>query len=777
MGGTRLAAPGVPGFAAVVLLALAPAPAWAQFGFSGEFKLSDSVQVREPRGAARTHLERIKVLLADEQWGEAVETLRQLMETEGDRLFALAPQHYVTVRDYCHLQIAQLPPPALELYRGRVDPLARQWYEQGVSEGDEELLARVVEQLFCSSWGDNALWKLGEMALERGDYGRARAYWERLSPLLRAPDGRPWSILRGVDLEKRWKDLEPLLTKRETPPKWLAYPDTEFPPADVRARLTLVSVLEGDRERAAVELELLRRLHPDATGKWAGREVNYVEELSRLLAASADWPAPPPARDWTTFAGSPDRATRLPPAERPAGPAWESPIELGEPLAVDAGLARNFGYGGRRVAEDAEGLLPYHPLVVGDLLLVNDESRIRAFNLHTGQPAWGQEDGVIFKDERPDFAGRRRGRGRLGVPRFTMTAADGKLFARLGEPITGWPAEPTRAAGEGYLVCLDLEAQGQLLWKITADDEPREPGVEGGEWAFEGSPVSDGGRVYVALRRSDVRPQAYVACYDAQTGRKLWRQFVCAAETPARGQIEEVTSNLLTLAEGTLYYNTNLGAVASLAVEDGRINWLSLYERADGGDLSRPATHFYRDLTPCVYYRGVVVAAPSDSEYITAFDAGTGARLWASRWPTDAVHLLGVSGDHLIASGERLWWLDVYSGNVVRRWPDGGKAGPGGYGRGVVAGGEIYWPTRKHIYVFDAAKAIQSQEPILLSAYHAEGGNVVAIKGYLVIAAADRLYGLGPKPRAQTQERHEVTGGVGDPHVARRARPIGEIED
>jgi outer membrane protein assembly factor BamB len=772
MGGKRLPASGVAGFAAVLLLALVPAPARAQFGYSSEFELSPLVQVREPEGAARTHLERIKVLLADEQWDEAVETLRQLMETEGDRLFALAPEHYITVRDYCHLQIAQLPPPALELYRDRVDPLAKQWYEQGAAERDEELLARVVDQLFCSSWGDNALWKLGEMALARGDFGRARAHWERLSPLLRAPDGRPWSVLRDFDIADRWKELEPLLAKRDSPPKWLAFPDTEFPLADVRARLALVSIFEGSRERAVVELELLRRLHPDAKGRWAGREVNYVEELERLLAASADWPASPPARDWTTFAGSPDRATRLPPAKRPAGPAWEKPIELGEPLVVDEGFGRNFGREGRRPAEDAEQLLPYHPLVVGNLLLVNDESRIRAFDLRTGKPAWGQEDGVIFKDDRPDFGARRRGRGRLGVPRFTMTAADGKLFARMGEPITSWPAEPTRAVQEGYLVCLDLEAQGQLLWKITAD-EPRDAK---GEWTFEGAPVSAGGRVYVALRRGDVRPQAYVACYDAQTGRELWRQFVCAAETPGRGQVEEITSNLLTLAEGTLYYNTNLGAVASLAADDGRIHWLSLYERADGGNLSRPAAHFYRDLTPCVYYRGVVVAAPSDSEYITAFDAGSGARLWASRWPTDAVHLLGVSGGHLIASGNRLWWLDVYSGNVVRRWPENDKAGPGGYGRGVLAGGEIYWPTRDRVYVFDAEKAVPSQEPIPLNVYHADGGNLLAIKGYFLIAASDRLYGLGPNPRSKQQEPHEVTGGVGaHRRVARRA--VGEIAD
>ena len=63
------------------------------------------------------------------------------------------------------------------------------------------------------------------------------------------------------------------------------------------------------------------------------------------------------------------------------------------------------------------------------------------------------------------------------------------------------------------------------------------------------------------MRKSDVRPQAHVACFDAETGRRRWRTMICAAETPGGGQTDEITHNLLTLEQGTLYYNTNLGAV------------------------------------------------------------------------------------------------------------------------------------------------------------------------------------------------------------------------
>ena len=76
----------------------------------------------------------------------------------------------------------------------------------------------------------------------------------------------------------------------------------------------------------------------------------------------------------------------------------------------------------------------------------------------------------------------------------------------------------------GYLVCLDLAAEGRLVWRLpdksSADDQKW---AQDEKWSFEGSPLVAGGDVYVAMRKSDVRPQAYVACFDVETGRRRWR--------------------------------------------------------------------------------------------------------------------------------------------------------------------------------------------------------------------------------------------------------------
>jgi len=316
-----------------------------------------------------------------------------------------------------------------------------------------------------------------------------------------------------------------------------------------------------------------------------------------------------------------------------------------------------------------------------------------------------------------------------------MTVFGGKLYARLGDCRTNCPRERRPSGGSSYLVCIDLEAQGRLMWKIA----PEEAG-----WAFEGSPLVDAKGVYVAMRRSDIRPGAYVGCFDVQTGERRWRRFVCSAETPSRGTLCEITHNLLSLRRDTLFYNTNLGAVAALATQDGAIRWLTLYPRARHGSLSRPAAFRSRDLTPCVVHGGTVVVAPSDSPRIFGLDAATGQILWQTGTQVeDVVHLLGVADDRLIASGERLYWISLRledAGRIQHAWPDG-PARPG-FGRGVLAGDRVYWPGRDRIFVFDQATA-RLLKTIDLRPHGLEGGNLLADHGRLMVATGSALIGLG----------------------------------
>ena len=144
------------------------------------------VQIDRADGTVLARLERVKASLDEHQWDEAVETLRQVMESGEGKLLEIAPGHFVNLSDACQRKLAALPPEALKLYRRRIDPVAHKWYEEGFARRDAKLLENVVNQAFASSYGDKALMALGEIRLEEGDFSAARWCWERILPVHRA---------------------------------------------------------------------------------------------------------------------------------------------------------------------------------------------------------------------------------------------------------------------------------------------------------------------------------------------------------------------------------------------------------------------------------------------------------------------------------------------------------------------------------------------------------------------------------------------------------------
>ena len=656
-----------------------------------EFELDDTVVLDRADSTVLANLERAKAYVADGQWSEAIDTLQRVAETADDKLLGVTDHRFVGVRDFVNLQLANLPPEALELYRRRVDPMARGWFEEGVARRDRRLLQRIVDEAFASSYGDDALMALGEMALEAADPTTARWYWQRM-----VPSNAPADV----------------------PRTWPGYPDSDRELAAVRARLVLASILEGSLDRAADELKEFVRLHPDARGRFGGREVNYVEALRRLLSSAGQWPVEAPGDDWPTFAGSFQR-------NRAAGRlidvgtvAWRSSLR-----SLDVGAAVSPGV---------------HPAVVDDLVLVENSREVFAFRLADGSPAWGGDGPTIYRRQLLDLSDTLpRNPLALGAIQQSGTVFDGRLYVRMGTASARIPAalagDLTGNDGGDFLLCLDLAAEGRLAWKI-------EPEVG---WVFEGSPVADGSCVYVGMCRRDVRPQAYVACFDAQTGKQRWRRFICGAETPWARTASHSTRQLLTRSGDTLYYNTNLGAVAALSTGDGRLRWVSLYPRTRCGDLRHLAPHWRRSANPCVYHRGTLLVAPADSPRIFSFDASTGQILWQTgEQVADVLHLLGTTQRHLIAGGERLYWIELAGerrGQIAHVWPDA-KQGPG-FGRGILAGNHVLWPTRDKVYVFDQQTA-QPVKSIDLTARGVTGGNLLVAQGRLLIATETELIGM-----------------------------------
>jgi outer membrane protein assembly factor BamB/tetratricopeptide (TPR) repeat protein len=706
----------------MLALGLWPAMALGQLlggSRGGQFELAEQVQLDRADNTVLANLQRAQAYLEDRQWSEAVETLRQVMESAGGMLMPVTERRYVSVRDYCHLRLSQMPKQALALYRSRIDPVARKWYEDGLRRLDRQSLARVVEQAFASSYGDRALWALGEMELEAGDYAAARTAWERILPV-------------------------------ETPPgvaaTWLCYPDSRIDPAAIRARLVLVSILEGSTERARSELAQFARLHREARGVFGGAEVNYLAALESLLAENAPDRRDRPCDDWPTFAGNGTRSQIAAAVLDVGRVAWRGALRAASREQTPHDRSSSCG------AELAPAMLSCHPAAWGNLVAAATHAEVLVFDARTGRPAWGSPVAAAYRDQFDDSPASSDPSDTLGTPHWTVTIHNGRLLARVGTAVTSRPPNSTFRGHAACLVCLDLKAEGRLLWKVYPDEG----------WAWEGAPLADGANVYVAMRRSDIRPQAYVACLNAQTGQLRWRRFICAADSPAHGVLHESTHQLLTLAGDTLYYSTNLGAVAAVATRDGQIRWVSLYPRSRQGDLARLAPHWQRALTPCVYHRGLLLVAPADSPRIFGLEAATGQILWQTGTQVeDVVHLLGVSDDWLIASGRRLYWISLKpagQGRVERVWPQSSERL--GYGRGILAGSRIYWPARGKIYCFNLRDG-EPEKVIDLTPLGVRGGNLIAAGGRLFVATPTELVALdlGGKPRGASSAAKQVVMG------------------
>ena len=265
--------------------------------------------------------------------------------------------------------------------------------------------------------------------------------------------------------------------------------------------------------------------------------------------------------------------------------------------------------------------------------------------------------------------------------------------------------------GSSSIIALDWDTEGKLLWErksasIVLPNQPAERiGGNRTTVSFEGAPVADARSVYVAVTDRREQTATYVVCLDADTGLTRWIRYLGTASPDGDnffgmpmqfgGMIASSDFNhrLLSLEGPALYYQTNLGAVVALEAETGGTLWVATYPRQESRRLGGNGSE--RDLNPAVVHDGRVFVAPSDADAIFAFDAGSGRLLWKSDPIADDVKLsdlLGVAKDRLVATGNRVLLFDVKTGKMLHAWPDAGKSLEG-YGRGLLAGDFIYWPT------------------------------------------------------------------------------------
>ncbi len=366
-----------------------------------------------------------------------------------------------------------------------------------------------------------------------------------------------------------------------------------------------------------------------------------------------------------------------------------------------------------RVAEVEGGSLPYRPAIWRDVVFLNELNQVRAFDLSTGR-GWPDDQPLADSGLRP-IQLTVRDRGVVGVPRGEVQVYEDCLYARIGGAITGW-APTTELTFGSSIVGIDLAATRRSGRPVSLPGFPiRLSDKEFSGCQFEGPPLPSGDCLLVPIaERSNVGLRRSVAAFDRWSGDLVWRSAPLGAGTVAgTEQAHHVAHQCLTLSGGYLYCLTNLGAVACLDPTSGQIQWLSQYSRPDRQRqvAESPDRYLYRQSNPCFVHGGLVYCAPTDCGEIFALDAISGDLLWSTvaTDAPDAVFLLGVVGDSLCVSGDRLVWIDRRTGQIQARFPGATTPGisnslptPRGLGRGTIHDGYVYYPVAGEILVFDA---------------------------------------------------------------------------
>ncbi|WP_442484739.1 outer membrane protein assembly factor BamB family protein [Aeoliella sp. SH292] len=776
--------------ALLTCLGVAPAMAQGVDFFTGAPAAPAEARVLSVPSTVERELAQIDVLIEAAAWDEAVDAMLKFVIAPSHEVIDLGGGHFVPVAFAAQSRIARWPAEAIAVYRKRVDNTAQSLYQRGIDGHDANALLAVVDQYRASSFGDDALLALADFALEAGATNQARGYLLQIAPGASAPDGRPWGVaLAGLNLNDQ--SVRDAIATQVAKPQVgdqadSVYPDTDLLVADIFARLAMVSIRERNIERAERELAVLRLTFPDASGLIGGRESNLADAIASALDAARNWPSPNVEGDWPTYGGSPARGGVAPAIGELYGTVWQREL-----TAPDVGLRPNntelWLNGNRlmqRVVPPPRKTFTY-PLVSDHAVVWKDNGQWLAARVSDGKPLFG-DAGVLDGKKRQQPVDTRV--SRPGVNREAIAVQQGNVIiggnaqiqirVNNGPPIIQGgravfgdigptPAEvtlekvplamaddellyvlsDTSAAGVIYspnapppakrLLALDLGAEGKHRVEIAPEKGLR----------ISGPPVVIDQRVYVPVRDSAAGGRVAIACYVRTTGRQLWQAPVASMI----GETEPAETDLIVYGEGMLYLPTDGGVITAVRASDGQVMWARTYQRGtttEPNDLSQVAT---RERGAYLLADGTLICGPADAASLFALDPITGRVLWENREAWDIEQLLGVVEGRLVATGRQLWLIDPTSGRTQFAWPDNAAANITGSGRGCIAGSEIFWPTKEHVYAFDAKTAQQSRTPISLEDVDLVGGaNLIPCSEGLIVATEKHLTLLG-KPLAAKQ--------------------------
>lgn len=520
----------------------------------------------------------------------------------------------------------------------------------------------------------------GEVADRIGEVLREDAGGRTIFPWKDVRQASLWVQLDRHLLAQPPEALAPLRAAQEAQASRAARPDRSLPAQEAlrlyrrhpwAATAQRALLLYGEEHLRAGRSGLALRAFQDALAHAAEPGLRAAAEKGIRLASAAPAPA---AQEAPALSALERRLVRLP------------PVGLWQPELFERSFPNELieGVWPRLVEAQAHA---------GGLLVAGPEL-LAMFGDDPHRPLWTRtRSGEKGKQGRLDVSDHRI----VVVPgAFRPAIADGRVYSR-------WGLDPTRRFLTD-LAAFDARS-GELLWSTAT-----EPGWDG-LWPV-GDPAAADGRLYVlAMRKgyAGILPVSTIslACLDAATGAVLWRQMLASQNVALiPGQHSSWREwqfdlahygNAVTVADGAVYCQTNLGFVARCDARDGQVEWAANYPQVDLRN-NVPRVLRRRGSAPIVCGERVVFI-PRDAVGAFALDAASGKLLWDNPFaPSDEAVGLH-DGLVMLADRESAAAFDVASGRPRwRRWfPSGLDAAP------MLRGGALYIAAGGGLERLDAA--------------------------------------------------------------------------
>lgn len=681
-------------------------------------------------------LRRAKLFADEGQYRNATLLWQRVLVDSGDSLVTSDGETYYSLTTAVEETIARLPEDGLRQYRITADGEARAAMAAAVNE--EEGMETVVRQYFLSSFGDDAAFYLGSLALDRYDFLNAQRMFRKII---------------------------------ET------YPDPSVPMGQVWLRLAVAASRVGDQTTAQEAIAQAEKNPVGVVDAALDAIVSDIETAPNQLLASESGEQ----HDWRMKLGRPSRRGAMPAlpvnsVESDLANIWSFAFPLDKSALASSANARQAQVMRSRRSNTQANTSSGNPTgelkrmiaawrknhwqPVGQILVAegrvifktNNDLVCWDLNQSTETPVWRslwlnayrQDDAskTLMAMRQAYGIANSSGGTKPATPLEVMLFGDvihqsmsivgdmvisieGERYSRYGQSPRSeepnkrgfnWNVMPRRTR-TNWMTAYDLNT-GKLLWHTPAkstlrmdrfeeeiSEEEAAEMTNSGELGFMAAPipfgrlllvpVSDGGSILIQALDAD------------RDGELVWSSYLC--DEPAGGS--EVWSPVGMALEGRdLYVVCGTGVVFSLDAGTGGIRFARRYAR--DGEQNQDYARFGRNMSMMklegwqedviMPYGNSLIVLASDHDKLFALDRQTGEFQWeAPRAPFDdkAQYCMGVVGGKLYCGGPNTVICYDLAGEGRLAWAP--RLPGNSYGRGMVTGDGVYMPVENSIVKFD----------------------------------------------------------------------------